>query len=113
MAGVEQIPSADRRTYEDAKPRNLQALVSLWSALAALVLLLMFQEFRGAALLLAVPVTGLVATVYGVVGLIRARRLGNGRTEAVVGLSLGITILVVTGIVSFYLWEISRSNWQF
>jgi hypothetical protein len=113
VAGVEQVSSEDRGTNGDAKPRNLQSLVSLWSALSALVFIFAYQAFRGTALLLAVPVAGFIATVYGVVGLFRARQLGNGRTEAVLGLSLGISIRVVTGIVSFYLWEISRSNWQF
>jgi hypothetical protein len=113
VADVEKTPSIDSDPDARAAPRNLQAMVSLWLAVGALVLFLMFQEFGGAALLFAVPVAGFLAIPYGVVGLARARQLGVGRTEATIGLVLGICILVLTGLVGLYVWEISRSNWQF
>ena len=96
-----------------SNPRNLQALVSVWSAVGAVVLLLMYQQERGAVLLFAVPTAAFVAAVYGIVGLIRARRIGNGRAEALVGLIVGAGLLVAAGVIGLALWEFSRSNWQF
>jgi hypothetical protein len=59
-------------------------------------------------LLYAVPVTGLLAIAYGIVGLVKARRRGIGRTGSWVGISLGACSLVMTAIVGLVVWEISR-----
>jgi hypothetical protein len=96
-----------------SKPRNLQAWISLWSAIGAVVLLLMYQQERAAVLLIAVPTAAFLATAYGIVGLIRARRTGNGLAKALVGLLVGIGVLVAAGVVGLALWEFSRSNWHF
>jgi hypothetical protein len=84
----------------------------MWLAVAASFLSLMFMEssrgpaFRG--LLYAVPLAGFLATVCGIVGLVRARRTGMGRAQAWLGLSLGTCILVVVGLVGLYVWAIAR-----
>ena len=94
-------------------PRNVDALVSLWSAAGAIFLLFVFLSFRRTFLLFAIPAAGLSAAVYGVIGLTRARRIGDGRAAAWVGLIMGIGILASTGVVGLWLWEASRSNWVF
>lgn len=107
MAGVED-PPVDSETGRGARPRNLPSSTSLWLAIAAIFLALFFLHFRGAMLLFAVPVTGFLATASGVVVRVRARRTGIGHVEALVGLSLGICTLAMTGIVGLFAWEISR-----
>ena len=113
MTEVDHPVSTEGVADGGSKPRNLQALVSLWSAIGGVVLLLMYQQERGAVLLFAVPTAAFVAAVYGIVGLIRARRIGNGRAEALVGLIVGAGLLVAAGVIGLALWEFSRSNWQF
>jgi hypothetical protein len=93
--------------------RSVAGLISLWSAFAAFLFLLAFLQLRGRILLFAVPAAGLNATLFGVLGLIRARKHGASRVEALIGCSVGVGILVLTAAVGWLVWEISKSNWQF
>jgi hypothetical protein len=45
--------------------------------------------------------------------MINARRVGNGRSRSFVGLLTGIAVLIASGIFALFLWEISRTDWQF
>jgi hypothetical protein len=61
-------------------------------------------------LLFAVPTAAFLSTAYGIVGLIRARRTGNGLVVALVGLLVGTALLVAAGAVGLALREFSRSG---
>ncbi len=113
MADIKHVHSVESGGDPSNRSRNLQGLVSLWFAVVALVLVMMFLQFRGSTFLFAIPTAGLIAVVYGMVGLLRAHRNGSRRIEAWIGLTVGMCILVATGIVSLFVWAISRSNWQF
>jgi hypothetical protein len=108
MEDVDRPVSTEDVVDGGSKPRNLHASVSLWSAVGAVVLLLMYQQERAAVLLFAVPTAAFLATAYGIVGLVRARRTGNGRAEALVGLLVGSGLLVAAGVLGLALWEFSR-----
>jgi hypothetical protein len=99
MADVEPIPSADWGTDQGRRNRNFQALVSLWLAVGAFVPFLLLLHFRGTALRFGTVAVSLAAVGYGVDGLVKARRVGNGRAVAWVGVSLGIAIFVMTALV--------------
>jgi hypothetical protein len=99
MADVEPIPSADWGTDQGRRNRNFQALVSLWLAVGAFVPFLLLLHFRGTALRVATVAVSLAAVGYGIDGLVKVRRVGNGRAVAWVGVSLGITIFMMTFLV--------------
>jgi hypothetical protein len=93
--------------------RNVAGLISIWSAFGAILLLLAFLQLRGRVLLFAVPAAGMNATLYGSLGLARARKRGASRVEAMIGFVVGVGILFLTAAVGWLVWEIGKSNWQF
>ncbi len=92
---------------------NAQALIALWSAVGAVVLLLMFVQIRGRVLLLAVPTAGLNATIYGVIGFVKSGGAEKGRLESLIGLTVGIIILLTASAIGLLVWALGRANWQF
>jgi hypothetical protein len=113
MAELEQNRSVDKASNEGSEVHNLDAVISIWSAVGAVALLLVYGSIRRTAILVAVPVAGLSATIFGFIGMINARRVGNGRSRSFVGLLTGIAVLIASGIFALFLWEISRTDWQF
>jgi hypothetical protein len=106
-------PAAGVGEVDGVRRRNVAALASIWAALGSIVLALIYLQVRGRELLFAVPAAGLSAALLGVIGLARARRLGDGRIEAFTGLIIGIGILALSALVGLAVWALSRSNWQF
>lgn len=96
-----------------AGPHNINAMLSFWSAIVALVLLLVFASTQRAEVLIAVPVLGLVGTVNGLIGAMTAKVVGTGRKQSVIGLVLGVGVLIVSGLVALFVWEVTSSQWQF
>jgi len=110
---IPRAPAAVNETSRHQDRRNPYSSFSVRSVIAAATLFFIAMAFHRVIVFFAVPVAGLLATVFGIVGAVTAHRYGNGRAEAWIGLLLGIGILVLAAAVGLYVWEASRSNWQF
>lgn len=92
------ITDAVNRHMRFTHPDNPQAEVSFWFGVSAAGVSLLVPQFG--AFVFGLPL-GLGAVVFGIIGLVRARRVG-GRSLAVMGTALGLVGPVV-GIVGWIL----------
>jgi hypothetical protein len=104
MAGVSDPRNQSQRD-PGAASRNPPALASLVSAIGAIALVLLSRHIRlnGIHLVpIAVPALGVLATVFGIIGLRRARQSGSDRAAAQWGLGLGICILLMAVVLGLF-----------
>jgi len=93
---------------------NLAALLSLISGVAGWVVIFTLRfAFRDAYWLLTFPLLGVIALALGIVGLVRARKLGAGKRQAIAGLVAGAILVLFSVGVLFLVWKFSRDQGNF
>jgi uncharacterized membrane protein len=102
---MSRVHPADGDTGRSTGSGNLAAVASLASAVGAIALVLVSRHVQTNGIPLAAvaaPTGGVLASVLGIVGLVRANRSGSDRTVAAWGLGLGIIILALSVILGLF-----------
>ena len=112
------LGSSTDETVTSPIDRNAPAQISLWAGSAGVLLVVLFFMGRShpiphvLAPIYFLPICGSVATVSGIVGLTRNRRVAGGTAQSVVGLVLGLSLLALFAAALLFIWAIGHSNFD-